>query len=269
MGAGGLQLFTQWWLPEGEVRAVLALVHGVGEHCGRYPKLVEPLTKAGYAIYGYDQRGFGRSPGARGHINAWEEYRGDLANFLNMVQEAQPGSPLFLYGHSMGALVALDFLMHAASGLRGAIISGAPIQPIGVAKPVLVAIAKLLSGMWPSFSIDLGLETAALSRDPAVVRAYEEDPLVTSKVSARWGTESLATLERVRANPSLLNLPVLFLHGGDDRINSAEGVRLYVEQIPHEDKELLIYPGRYHEPHNDLSCVQEAEDIRTWIERHL
>lgn len=269
MATGGIHLFTQWWLPEGELRAALALVHGVGEHCGRYPKLVGPLTETGIGVYAYDQRGFGRSPGQRGHIDTWEQYRGDLRAFLEWVKTAQSGVPVFLYGHSMGALVVLDYLIHARNDLHGAVISGAPIQPVGVAKPLLVLVAKALSKVWPRFPIDVGLETAALSRDPAVVKAYEDDPLVTGRVSARWGTEAMRALDEVRENPAKLSVPLLFVHGEDDRLNSAEGVRRYFEQIPHQDKELKIYPASFHEVHNDLGCVQEEVDIGAWIQRHL
>ncbi len=268
-GSGGLKLYARWWLPEGDPRASLGIVHGFGEYCDRYTNLVEGLVPDGLALFGFDLRGHGRSPGQRGHINSWEEYRLDAGHFLEMIEEKQPGKPLFLYGHSMGALVALDYIMRNPGDLAGAIISGAPIKPVGVAKPYLVIIAKLLSRVWPSFPLDLGLEKAALSRDPLVVKAYEENPLVHGQASARWGTESLETIAWIRANPTRVNLPILMIHGGADRINDPQGTSEFFEGITFPDKQLKIYAGSYHEPHNDLEHVKVVEDMAQWIDKHL
>ena len=153
IASGGLSLYYQAWFPEGETRAVLAIVHGFGEHGGRFSRLVEYMTGRGYALYALDQRGHGRSPGQRGHINAWSEYREDVRAFLKTIQKKEGSKPLFLYGLSMGAVVGLDYILHYPEGLKGAIISGAPIQPTGAAPAVLILIAKILSGLWPTFSM--------------------------------------------------------------------------------------------------------------------
>ncbi len=181
-GAGSLELYYQCWQPEGKPRAILVIVHGVGEHSGRYMNLANHLTTCSYAVYGFDQRGFGRSPGQQGHINSWVEYREDLKAFLQKIREQQPDCIIFLFGHSLGALVALDYILHYPEGLRGAIVSGAPIEPAGVAKPYLVALAHFLSRVCPRFSLPLGLDVSALSRDAAVVKAYTTDPLVRGRL---------------------------------------------------------------------------------------
>ena len=268
-GVGGLDLYYQCWGPGGERRAVLAIVHGFGEHSGRYMNIVNHLTLRSYVVYGFDQRGHGRSPGQRGHINAWEEYRGDIKSFLNLIGEQELNLPVFLLGHSMGALVALDYLIRQPAGLRGAIISGAPIEPTGAAKPFLVALARLLSRIWPHFSLPLGLDTSALSRDPAVVKAYEADPLVHGMTTVRWGTETLATIEWVKAHVAEVKIPILLIHGGADRLNSPNGSRSFFEKVAFSDKELKVYPGNFHEPHNDLDHQQVVNDIEQWLERHL
>jgi alpha-beta hydrolase superfamily lysophospholipase len=268
-GSGGLRLYTRWWLPDGDPRGCLGIVHGVGECCDRYTHLIDGLVPDGLGVYGFDLRGHGRSPGQGGHINSWNEYRTDTDHFLKMIQGIYPNKPLFLYGHSLGALIALDYIMHEPRDLSGAIISGSPLQPVGVAKPFLVLIAKILSRVWPSFSIDLGLEKPALSRDPQVVKAYEENPLIHGKVSARWGTESMAAVNWVRSNPDRVNLPILMIHGGADRINDPQGTKDFFEGIPFPDKQLKIYPGSYHEPHNDLDHAQVVEDMVQWIDEHL
>jgi len=268
-GVGGLDLYCQCWGPGDERRAVLAIVHGFGEHSGRYMNIVNHLTMRSYVVYGFDQRGHGRSPGQRGHINAWEEYRGDIKSFLNLIGEQELNLPVFLLGHSMGALVALDYLIRQPAGLRGAIISGAPIEPTGAAKPFLVALARLLSRIWPHFSLPLGLDTSALSHDPAVVKAYEADPLVHGMTTVRWGTETLATIEWVKAHAADVKIPILLIHGGADRLNSPNGSRSFFEKVEFSDKELKVYPGNFHEPHNDLDHQQVVNDIEEWLERHL
>jgi alpha-beta hydrolase superfamily lysophospholipase len=162
----------------------------------------------------------------------------------------------------------MDFVLHHPQGLAGAIISTAPIDPVGVASPLLVFMARLLSRFWPHFYLPMNLETAALSRDPEVVRAYEEDPFVHSKTSARWGTESLDTIEWIKEHASDMRLPLMMIHGGADRINAIEGTRRIFEAVTYPDKELRIYPDAYHELHNDLDWEEEARDIERWIDSH-
>lgn len=266
-GAGGLELYCRSWRPEEDPRAVVVLVHGVGEHGGRYVNVVGRLVDEGYAVYGYDQRGHGASPGPRVHIDRWSEYREDLRACLDSVAEQVPRRPLVVYGHSMGALVVLDYLLQRPRGVEGAIVSGVPIEPAGVGRPHLVALARALSGVLPRISVDLGLDPGALSRDPAVVDAYRADPLVTSRATLRWGTESLGAVRRIKAGMAGIEVPLLVLHGEADRLNLVEGARALFEGVPHPVKELRIYPGVHHEPHNDLGHEQVADDVAQWLDR--
>jgi alpha-beta hydrolase superfamily lysophospholipase len=268
-GVGGLALYTQSWHPPGDPRGILAIVHGFGEHSGRYPNVVDCLLPRGYAVYGFDLRGHGRSPGQRGHIEDWGEYRGDVRAFLQMTAKEEPGCPVFLMGHSMGSLIVLDYVIRHPEGLAGTVLCSVPIEPVGVAKAHLVAIARLLSRLWPRFSLAVGLDTSALSRDPAVVRAYEEDPLVHGQGSARWGAESLDIVEWLKAHAAELTIPVLVIHGEADRLDSLDGVRALFQQAGSADKELRVYPGSYHEVHNDLDCGQMVSDLEGWLARHL
>jgi alpha-beta hydrolase superfamily lysophospholipase len=268
-GAGGIELYCQSWRSGDENRAVLALIHGFGEHSGRYTNVVNHLTPQGYAVYGFDLRGHGRSPGQRGHINSWKEYREDVRAFLQRVSQREPNQSIFMLGHSMGALIALDYLLRDPAGLRGAIISGAPLEPVGVAKPFLVMLARVLSRVWPRFSLPLGLDPKGISRDTVVVRAYEADPLVHGKTTVRWGTEILRTIEWVKAHAAEVRIPILLIHGGSDPLNSPDGTRNFIDKITFPDKEMKIYPGSYHEVHNDLDYPQVMEDIARWLERHL
>jgi len=268
-GVGGLKLYYKTWLPDKPPRAVIAIVHGVGEHTGRYQSLADALVPAGYIVTGFDQRGHGRSEGKRGHINSWEEYREDMRIYLTEVAKLAPGLPLFLYGHSMGSLVMPDYLLHYPDGYAGAILSGTAIDPQDSAPAHLVFLAKVMSGIWPTFSMKVKLDGSFLSRDPKVAAAYNNDPLVHWYRSARWGTEFLNRIEWLQENFKRITLPVLFLHGECDPVVSVNGARRMHEQIWSKDKTIHIYPDGLHEPHNDIEHERVGADIKIWVEGRL
>jgi alpha-beta hydrolase superfamily lysophospholipase len=264
-GAGGLRLFSQRWRPEGTARAVLAIVHGFGEHSSRYTNVVEHFVPRGYAVHGFDLRGHGRSPGQRGHVSSWAEYRDDVKAFLGHISQQEPGRPVFLLGHSLGSIIALDYVLRHPQGLSGLILSGTAVDPVGAAPPLLVAIARVMSRLWPTLSLPLKLDKTALSRIPEVVSQYIADPLVHGLGSARWGTEALDTIDWCKAHASELQLPLLVVHGASDRINSAAGARLVFEAARSSDKRLVMVPGGYHEPHNDSGREQTFQALEEYL----
>lgn len=268
-GAGGVQLYSRCWRPNGNPRALIALVHGISEYSGRYGSLIDPLTISGFAVCSFDLRGHGRSPGQHGHIDSWSEYRGDLKNFLAHARRQVPNLPVFLYGHSLGALIVTEYVLSHPQGLAGLISSGIPLKPAGVASPYLVVMARILTNILPTMAVKLGVDGTKLSRDPAIARGYEVDPLVHHTATMRWGTESLAAIERVKSRASEIRLPILILHGGSDRVNSVEGSRELFAKVSSADKQLIVYPGGAHEPHNDLDRAQVALDVQEWLIRHL
>ncbi|MCD4701304.1 MAG: lysophospholipase [Candidatus Aegiribacteria sp.] len=247
---------------------MIIIVHGIGDHSGRYMNIVKHLVSNEYGVYGYDLRGHGNSPGQRGHINSWMEYRIDLLNFLRVIRAQQSGRLIFLMGHSMGALIALDFILSENEKLAGTIISGVPIEPVGVAKPFKVALARILSRICPRFPIDLGLDVEAISRIPSVVESYQDDPLVHGKISARWGAELLSTLESVKMRGENISIPLLMIHGKADRLNSAEGAKKFFDRIQSRDKEFISYPDCFHELHNDLDNEIMLNDLLNWVNLH-
>ena len=270
-GAGGLKLYFQSWHPESKPKAVVALVHGICEHSGRYMNLVNPLMEKGYAVYGMDLRGHGRSAKVLCcHINAWEEFRSDLKAFLQTVRSLESNKPLFLFGHSLGSLIVLDYLLvEKPSFLKGVIVSGAAIEPAGVAKPYLVAIARFLSKIAPTVALDLKVDATGLSRDAQVLEARRNDPLVHDRASVRFGTEALGRIEWIKEHLSELKGPLLLVHGGADRLNLLDGSRRIYERAASTDKELYIHPGGYHEPHNDLGHDEVARVCQKWMDKHL
>ena len=268
-GDGGIQLWGQNWLPDGTARAVFVIVHGLGEHSGRYFNLLGPLTEAGVEVWSYDLRGHGRSPGQRGHILHWSEYRDDLDHFLAYIRTAQPAKPLFLYGHSLGAMIVAEYVLRESPVVAGVILSALATEPVGVATPVLIMIARLLSRIWPTFTLASGLDSTAISRIPEVVQAYQQDPLVHDRSTTRFATEGLAAIDFIRANTSKINLPLLVIHGSADRIAAVSGSQTFYDGASSPDKELWILPERFHESHNDLGSEGYLGRLRDWVVRHI
>jgi alpha-beta hydrolase superfamily lysophospholipase len=272
-GVGGLNLYLQSWRPDGDPVAALAVLHGVGEHSGRYQNLVDYLVPRGYAVYGFDLRGHGRSPGRRGYINSWEELRGDVGSFLRHVSRAEginEDRPLFLVGHSFGGLIALEFALfdgHPRPRLGGVVVS-APALSVEGFSSLLLLIARVLSRIQPALAIKTGLDSTGLSRDPAVVLAYEQDPLVHGVGTPRLTTESIAAIQRTFASVAGWQLPLLMFYGTADRIVPPGAARRFFDQVPIEDKQLIEYEGGFHESHNDVESERVLADLEQWLSLH-
>ena len=263
----GLQLQRYDWLPEGRLKALVAVVHGFGEHGGRYGNLVGALVPRGFGVATYDLRGHGRSQGARGSILSWAEFRQDTRKFLDLLRQEHPEPPIFLYGHSMGGLIALDYALHNPSGLRGVIASAPAVGQPGIS-PFLLLLSRVLSRVWPRLSLSTKLDATAISRDPKVVEAYQQDPLVHDLGTPRLGTEMAKTAAWVQAHAGELQLPLLMLQGEADRLINPTDTRRFFDNAGSADKTYHLVPGGFHEPHNDLDWPQVLEVVAGWLEAH-
>ena len=266
-GAEKLELYYQSWHPPDLAKAVVVVVHGHGGHSGIFTRLVEYLVDRDYIIYSFDLRGHGRSPGQRGYINCWAEYRADLAAFLQLVRTQESQLPLFLIGQSMGGTIALDYLLRESPQLQGLILMS-PALGLNVS-PWKLLIGRMLSRIRPHFALDAGIDLSTGSRDPEVVAAYAQDTLRHSQGTARLATELLKTIDWVNAHADELQLPLLVLHGGSDRVTPLASSRAFVERVTIADKKLREYPDSYHELHNDLNYLEVLADINDWLEKHL
>lgn len=266
-GAGHMQLYTQAWLPATPPRAVVALVHGFGEHSGRYTYLAEALTGAGYALSGFDHRGHGHSPGLRGHIDHFGDFLQDVTAALAVAQALAPAAPLFLMGHSLGGLIALNYAVRHPQGLHG-VIASAPLLAQPNVAPWLNYAARLLSQIRPAFSFDTGLKPQTISRDPAEVKRYGDDPYVHGRVSARCGTELTAAQQWTQAHAAELAIPLLLYHGDADPLVPVAGSRTFFSNVQVADKQFIEWPGGYHESHNDLHRTEVFATIVAWLDRH-
>jgi alpha-beta hydrolase superfamily lysophospholipase len=267
-GAGGLSLFRRTWRPAGPARAVVINVHGLGDHSGLYPLLVAHFTSRNLAVHSYDVRGNGRSPGQRAWVERWAEYREDLGHFVAMVRREEPGLPIFLLGNSLGGLIVLDYASHAPEGIRGVIAASPPLGRLGVPAPLLV-LGRVLSRVWPRFSIRTGMDLSGLARDPAVAHMVLSDPLFHRVGTARLSTEVTAAIARVQAEAPRFPLPLLVLHGSADRMVPPEGSRAFVARAGHPDTQLLEYAGAYHVLFADLDHERVLGDVERWIAARL
>jgi alpha-beta hydrolase superfamily lysophospholipase len=252
----------------GEARGAVAMVHGLGEHSARYEGLHQVLTAAGFAVASADLRGFGRSPGPRGHINHWDDYRADTAAMLVLARTLAPGKPLFLFGHSMGGLIVLDYALQRQAGLAGVVASAPALLPGGPRRRALEVVASVLSIFMPKLSTRLGIDKTGISTLPDVVADYIADPLRTEAVSMRWGTEIMKVIPATREGATRFPLPLLVLHGEDDPITSPQGSRAFVAACGHPDHQLILYPGCRHEVHHDVGRAAFERDLIGWLIAH-
>lgn len=268
-GTDGAPLYYQAWLPaEGRPRAVLVSLHGLGDHSGLYPNLANHFPAKGLAIYAYDMRGNGRSPGQRAYVRRWDEYREDLHAFLGRVRAWQRGLPVFLLGNSLGGLVVLDYALHHPDGLAGVIAAAAPLGQVGV-PPLLMALGRVLSRVMPRFSLNVGMDLSGLARDPAVVEAVLADPLFHRRGTARLSTELTAAITRVQNGAENLSVPLLVLHGSADRMVPPDGARTFFARVRHPDREFREYPGAYHGLFADVDFEKVLGDLEGWVDAHI
>ena len=260
-------LYRQAWTVEDPVGAVV-LVHGAHEHGGRYRHVAERLTAAGYATHAVDHPGHGRSPGRRGNIGSMAAAVDGVAELVRFAGEQHPGVPLFVYGHSLGGLIALQYLTGTPDArVAGAVVSAAALDT-SAATAVQRTLAPLLSRVLPDLGV-LWLDAEAVSRDPEVVRDYRTDPLNhNGRMVARTGAELMATaLAMPRRLPSL-TMPLLVLHGTADRLVPPAASEVLRAHAGSPDLTLTVYEGLFHEPHNEPEKDDVLDDVVTWLDEH-
>ena len=261
----GIKLYYEAYIPE-KVEATLIIVHGLSEYIASYNTFRTFLTDKNIAVYGFDARGHGNSPGIRAHVNRWSEYTEDLHRFVQLVQKEQSGK-LLMFSHSMGTTIATNYLMEYQDQLDGLILCGTTIKPVEATKWYLIPMAKLLSWVAPRVSINLKLNVDAVCSDPKVVANSKADDLKFSTVTPRWGTEILKAIERTKKNVDIYTMPLLVIHGELDKINDFEAVKSFFEKIPSEDKSFIAYENSFHELLNDVEKEKVSEDIYSFMKR--
>lgn len=263
-----IAFYVRGWEPDKTPKAVVVLLHGLGEHAGRYAPVGEGLAAASYAAVGLDLRGHGRSGGRRGHTPTYERLLDDLADFLAQIEARYPGRPVFLYGHSLGGNLAINYVLRRKSMLHG-VIATAPWLRLAYMPPVWrVVLARALNPFVPGFTQKSGLEVAALSRDAKIAEAYIHDPLVHDSISVRLYVamyeSGLWALEHAEEFP----LPLLLMHGTADRLTSFEASREFAER---GGRKVTWRPwnGYYHELHNEPQRAEVLKAMVQWMDDRL
>jgi alpha-beta hydrolase superfamily lysophospholipase len=264
----GIQLHTIQWLPDIPAKAVVLLAHGLGEHSGRYRHVAQALTNAGYAVYALDHRGHGRSGGVNGYFGTIERPVDDLESYFKQIQAGHPDTKIFVYGHSMGALISLLFVQRHQDALAGWISQGTPLNVDSLQPAPLIAVGKFLSRVWPMLRF-APLDINGISRDPNVIEAYKTDPYNAVK---RHRVSLLMNIlgggQEARKDVSNIRLPLLVLHGGADPVCPPSGSQLLYNNTQSTDKTLKLYDGLYHEIHNEPEQAQVFDDVIAWLNAH-
>ncbi len=268
-GVRNTKTYYQAWLPEGKVKAMLLVIHGLGEHCGRYMNVVNHFVPLGYAVYGYDHIGHGKSEGMREVVERFEDYTNTLTVYCEMVKSWQAGKPLFLVGHSMGGLITSCYLLDHQIDFRGAVISAPLVKASGNISQVTIFMGKILSALAPKMGL-LPVDARSISRDPEVVKAYVSDPLVFhGKTPARLAAELLKAMRRVTAEADKITLPFFVVQGNADKLVDPAGAQMLYDQASSKDKAIRIYEGYYHEVFNEPEHGRVLKDVETWLAAHI
>ncbi|HUI72275.1 MAG TPA: lysophospholipase [Spirochaetia bacterium] len=263
----GIEVFAQSWSPDGKAKAVVALVHGLGEHSGRYPLLVEKLPAAGYAINGYDLRGHGKTGGPRLYASSFDVLADDVGKHIEQTRQRFPGLPMFLYGHSMGGEQVLYYVLRHSPSLAGVVATSPLLAPGTPTSSGRAAVARFLARLVPKNIIPTQIPWDSLSRDQAVIDWTKKDPLCQEGVSLRLGMEVVRAGEWI-SRQSKFPLPLLVLQGTGDQHVSPQKTIAFAKQLT-GDVTLKIFEDGRHELHNDLDREKVATLVLDWMGKHL
>ncbi|MDD4357810.1 MAG: lysophospholipase [Smithellaceae bacterium] len=266
----GTSIFWKSWHPDTTPKAVVHIIHGYAEHINRYTNVINELVPAGYAVFGNDHRGHGNSEGRRGHVMSFQEFIDDEKQFRREVIKTHcPGIPYFVLGHSMGSLIALNYIEQNAEEIKGLILSGTGSQPGTDIPKILVTLTKILSGILPSIHVKSPLPPEFISRDKEVVKAYIDDPLVYNVITPRLAYEMNRFVVIGAQNSIQIKIPVLIQLGSKDTAFS--GQKELFEMIGAKDKTYKLYEGLKHEVYNELPVDRGRvlADLNSWLDEHV
>jgi acylglycerol lipase len=267
-GVGGTNIFAVAWRPESRApRAVVVIVHGFNSHSGHYGWVAEQLVTAGFAVYALDHRGRGRSGGERFFVEKAQDYVDDVATFVQLAKSREPGLPVFMLGHSAGGVISCSYALEHQAELAGLICESFAFRVY--APDLALAVVKGLSHIAPHVHV-LKLPKEDFSRDPKVVQAMIDDPLIADEVQPSLTVAAMVRAdERLEREFSSIKLPVLIMHGTEDKVTRPEGSQFFYDHAGSVDKTLKLYEGYVHDLLNDVGKEAVLADIQTWIEARL
>jgi acylglycerol lipase len=266
-GVGGLNILVRSWRPDGPARAVIVLVHGFNSHSGHYLWVAEQLVSSGLAVYALDLRGRGKSDGERFYVEKVGDYVSGVASLVRLAKSREPGLPVYMLGHSAGGVISCVYTLEHQAELAGLICESFAFEV--PAPDFVLAVIKGLSHLAPHAHV-LKLPNDGFSRDPRVVEALENDPLIAHEVQpTHTVAEMVRADERLKKEFPLITLPVLILHGTDDKVTKPSGSQLFYDTAGSTDKTLKLYEGHVHDLLNDIDKEKVMADITGWINARL
>jgi alpha-beta hydrolase superfamily lysophospholipase len=267
VGKGGLKIFFRSWMPATRPKAVIVICHGVNSHGGQYIWAAETFARAGFAVYALDLRGRGRSEGERFYVEDVADYAADVAGTIAIAKERDPGLPVFLLGHSAGGVTSAIYTLDNQAELAGFICESFAFQV--PAPNFALAAIKGLSHIAPRLPV-LKLHNKDFTRDPVALAALESDPLIANEVQPALTVAALVRAdERLRESFEQITIPVLIMHGTDDKATVCHGSEFFYEHAGSTDKTLKLYEGHYHDLLADYGREGVMDDIIGWIEARL
>lgn len=266
-GKGGLRIFVRTWRPAQKAHAVVVIAHGFNSHSGQYQWVAEQLTSRGYAVYAADLRGRGHSDGERFYVESFSDYLADLDLAVQLAKSRESGLPLFLLGHSAGGVIASSYALEHQGELAGLVCESFAFQV--PAPDFALAVIKGVSHLAPHAHV-LRLHNEDFTRDPVALQALNEDPLIANEVQPTLTVaEMVRADERLKSGFPLFRLPLLILHGTEDRATKPAGSQLFHDAAGSSDKTLKLYPGHFHDLLSDLGKESVLEDVVRWMgDRH-
>ncbi|WP_308636384.1 alpha/beta hydrolase [Paenibacillus silvisoli] len=266
----GSERHAMAWTPPDEqpVKAVVCLVHGMGEHVGRYRHVAEMFTEDGYAVFGFDQLGHGQTEGRRGHTPSFEALLIGVDAMLAEARQRFPGLPLFLYGHSMGGNVTLNYALRRKPKLDGVIVTGPWLMLAFNPPPLQLLIARIVNRLFPTYSNNRPMVGDHLTSDPVMIKRYQEDPLGHGNITARFFLSVQQAGLWALKHAAEWRLPLLLLHGGTDKVTSIKASRQFAEAAG-KSCSFMEWPGMKHELHNELDRDAVFDVVREWLDKRL
>ena len=259
-------IFYQYWLPESRLRAVLLIVHGLNEHCGRYQHLAEYFAGEGFGVYGFDNIGHGKSDGTRSFVRDFATFTNPILTMLDVIAEQHPDVPVYLIGHSMGGLIGAKFLIDHQDKINGAILSGSLVSVPEYVSDLTIKIGTIISKFIPKLRL-IGIDKSGLSRDPHVIANYKNDPLVyNGKSTARISSVINDGISYVAEKGSTITAPILILHGGQDKICDPSWSTYLHNLVSSQQNQLIIYDDLFHEIYNEPEQESVFKDVLNWMD---
>jgi acylglycerol lipase len=263
----GLSIFTRTWLPQGKAQAVVVVVPGFNSHSGYYEWVAAQLVTQHYAVYAIDLRGRGQSDGERFYIQSFDDYVSDIDQLMDIARTQQSGLPVFLLGHSAGGVFSCLYALEHADKINGLICEDFAFQT--PAPDFVLAVLKGLAYAAPHAHV-VKLKNADFSRDPKVVEAMNNDPLINTEIQPNKTMEQLVRAdERLKKEFPQITMPVFILHGTADKAAKASGSQFFYDMVGSKDKTLKFYEGGYHDLLNDLDKETVMADINQWLAKHI